>query len=143
MNILFKSFKLSLVSIIPNIFPLLFAGGVMGYTAISLRPATAMTFAVAFGIAVDDTLHYLIRYRTELSKQHYRQANDSTMLGTGIAMMSTTAILSAGFLVLILSQFTPTVEFGMLSVITIVTALIGDLTFLPALLSQIKPKIKN
>jgi hypothetical protein len=102
-----------------------------------------MTFAVAFGIAVDDTLHYLIRYRMELSNQHYRQANDSTMLGTGIAMMSTTAILSAGFLVLTLSTFTPTVEFGMLSVITIITALIGDLTFLPALLSQIKPKIKN
>ena len=141
--VLFRSVKMAFISILPNIIPMMVMAAVLGFLQIPLRPATAMTFAVAFGIAVDDTLHYLIRYRMELSKQHYRQANDSTMLGTGIAMMSTTAILSAGFLVLILSQFTPTVEFGMLSVITIVTALIGDLTFLPALLSQIKPKIKN
>ena len=143
MIILFRSVKMAFISILPNIIPIMVMAGVLGFLQIPLRPATAMTFAVAFGIAVDDTLHYLIRYRMELSKQHYRQANDSTMLGTGIAMMSTTAILSAGFLVLTLSQFTPTIEFGMLSVITIVTALIGDLTFLPALLSQIKPKIKN
>ena len=143
MIVLFRSVKMAFISILPNIIPMMVMAAVLGFLQIPLRPATAMTFAVAFGIAVDDTLHYLIRYRMELSKQHYRQANDSTMLGTGIAMMSTTAILSAGFLVLILSQFTPTVEFGMLSVITIVTALIGDLTFLPALLSQIKPKIKN
>ena len=143
MIVLFRSVKMAFISILPYIIPMMVMAAVLGFLQIPLRPATAMTFAVAFGIAVDDTLHYLIRYRMELSKQHYRQANDSTMLGTGIAMMSTTAILSAGFLVLILSQFTPTVEFGMLSVITIVTALIGDLTFLPALLSQIKPRIKN
>ena len=143
MIVLFRSVKMAFISILPNIIPMMVMAAVLGFLQIPLRPATAMTCAVAFGIAVDDTLHYLIRYRMELSKQHYRQANDSTMLGTGIAMMSTTAILSAGFLVLILSQFTPTVEFGMLSVITIVTALIGDLTFLPALLSQIKPRIKN
>ena len=143
MIILFRSVKMALISILPNIIPMLIMAAVLGFFQIPLRPATAMTFAVAFGIAVDDTLHYLIRYRMELSKQQYRQANDSTMLGTGIAMMSTTAILSAGFLVLTLSEFTPTIEFGMLSVITIVTALIGDLTFLPALLSLIKPKIQN
>ena len=143
MIILFRSIKMALISILPNIIPMLIMAAVLGFFQIPLRPATAMTFAVAFGIAVDDTLHYLIRYRMELSNQHYRQANDSTMLGTGIAMMSTTAILSAGFLVLTLSEFTPTIEFGMLSVITIVTALIVDLTFLPALLSQIKPKIQN
>ena len=143
MIILFRSIKMALISILPNIIPMLVMAAVLGFFQIPLRPATAMTFAVAFGIAVDDTLHYLIRYRMELSKQQYRQANDSTMLGTGIAMMSTTAILSAGFLVLTLSEFTPTIEFGMLSVITIVTALIGDLTFLPALLSLIKPKIQN
>ena len=143
MVILFRSIKMAFISILPNIIPMMVMAAVLGFLQIPLRPATAMTFAVAFGIAVDDTLHYLIRYRMELSNRHYREANDSTMLGTGIAMMSTTAILSAGFLVLTLSTFTPTVEFGMLSVITIITALIGDLTFLPALLSQIKPKIKN
>ena len=143
MIILFRSIKMALISILPNIIPMMIMAAVLGFFQIPLRPATAMTFAVAFGIAVDDTLHYLIRYRMELSKQHYRQANDAALLGTGIAMMSTTAILSSGFLILTLSEFTPTIEFGMLSVITIVAALIGDLTFLPALLSQVKPKIEE
>ena len=143
MIFLFRSIKIALISILPNIIPMMIMAAVLGFFQIPLRPATAMTFAVAFGIAIDDTLHYLIRYRMELSQQHYRQANDATLLGTGIAMMSTTAILSAGFLVLTLSEFKPTIEFGMLSVITIIAALISDITFLPALLSQIKPKLET
>ena len=143
MIFLFRSIKIALISILPNIIPMMIMAAVLGFFQIPLRPATAMTFAVAFGIAIDDTLHYLIRYRMELSHQHYRQANDATLLGTGIAMMSTTAILSAGFLVLTLSEFKPTIEFGMLSVITIIAALISDITFLPALLSQIKPKLES
>ena len=143
MIFMFRSVKMALISILPNIIPMMTMAAVLGFFQIPLRPATAMTFAVAFGIAVDDTLHYLIRYRMELSHQNYRQANDATLLGTGIAMMSTTAILSAGFLVLTLSEFKPTIEFGMLSVITIVTALLSDITFLPALLSQIKPRLKR
>ena len=143
MIFMFRSVKMALISILPNIIPMMTMAAVLGFFQIPLRPATAMTFAVAFGIAVDDTLHYLIRYRMELSHQNYRQANDATLLGTGIAMMSTTAILSAGLLVLTLSEFKPTIEFGMLSVITIVTALLSDITFLPALLSQIKPRLKR
>ena len=143
MIFMFRSVKMALISILPNIIPMMTMAAVLGFFQIQLRQATAMTFAVAFGIAVDDTLHYLIRYRMELSQQNYRQANDVTLLGTGIAMMSTTAILSAGFLILTLSEFKPTIEFGMLSVITIVTALISDITFLPALLSQIKPKLNK
>ena len=143
MIFLFRSIKIALISILPNIIPMMIMAAVLGFFQIPLRPATAMTFAVAFGIAIDDTLHYLIRYRMELSHQHYRKANDATLLGTGIAMMSTTAILSAGFLVLTLSEFKPTIEFGMLSVITIIAALISDITFLPALLSQIKPKLES
>ena len=143
MIFMFRSVKMALISILPNIIPMMTMAAVLGFFQIPLRPATAMTFAVAFGIAVDDTLHYLIRYRMELSHQNYRQANDATLLGTGIVMMSTTAILSAGFLVLTLSEFKPTIEFGMLSVITIVTALLSDITFLPALLSQIKPRLKR
>ena len=143
MIFLFRSIKIALISILPNIIPMMIMAAVLGFFQIPLRPATAMTFAVAFGIAIDDTLHYLIRYRMELSHQHYRKANDATLLGAGIAMMSTTAILSAGFLVLTLSEFKPTIEFGMLSVITIIAALISDITFLPALLSQIKPKLES
>jgi predicted RND superfamily exporter protein len=144
MVFLFRSVKMALVSILPNIIPMMIMAAILGFFQIPLRPSTAMTFAIAFGISVDDTLHYLTRYRMELDEadRHYRQANDATLMGTGIAMMSTTAILVAGFLILLVSEFTPTIQFGALSSITILAALVGDLTFLPALLSQIKPKIK-
>ncbi|MBT3479277.1 MAG: RND family transporter [Candidatus Marinimicrobia bacterium] len=145
MVFLFRSVKMALISILPNIIPMMIMAAVLGFFQIPLRPSTAMTFAIAFGIAVDDTLHYLTRYRMELSEAdcHYRQANDATLMSTGIAMMSTTAILVSGFLVLLVSEFTPTIQFGALSAITILSALVGDLTFLPALLSQVKPRIKG
>ena len=142
MVILFRSVKMALISVVPNLIPMLIMAAVMGFFQVSLRPSTAMTFAIAFGIAVDDTLHYLTRYRMELSDRHYQKANDATMMSTGVAMMSTTAILVSGFMVLTLSEFTFSIQFGILSSITILSALIGDLTFLPALLSQVKPEIK-
>jgi len=143
MAILFRSVKMALISVVPNIIPMMMMAAVMGFFQVSLRPSTAMTFAIAFGIAVDDTLHYLTRYRMELSDRHYQKANDATMMSTGVAMMSTTAILVSGFMVLTLSEFTFSIQFGILSSITILSALIGDLTFLPALLSQVKPEIKQ
>ena len=143
MAILFRSVKMALISVVPNIIPMMMMAAVMGFFQVSLRPSTAMTFAIAFGIAVDDTLHYLTRYRMELSDRHYQKANDATMMSTGVAMMSTTAILVSGFMVLTLSEFTFSIQFGILSSITILSALIGDLTFLPALLSQVKPEIKR
>ena len=142
MAILFRSVKMALISVVPNIIPMMMMAAVMGFFQVSLRPSTAMTFAIAFGIAVDDTLHYLTRYRMELSDRHYQKANDATMMSTGVAMMSTTAILVSGFMVLTLSEFTFSIQFGILSAITILSALVGDLTFLPALLSQVKPEIK-
>ena len=143
MAILFRSVKMALISVVPNIIPMMMMAAVMGFFQVSLRPSTAMTFAIAFGIAVDDTLHYLTRYRMELSDRHYQKANDATMMSTGVAMMSTTAILVSGFMVLTLSEFTFSIQFGILSSITILSALIGDLTFLPAILSQVKPEIKR
>jgi len=133
MIFLFRSVPITLISIIPNIIPMLAMAAIMGYFDILLRPPTAMTFAVAFGIAVDDTIHFLIRYRMELPALgwHYRDAND------------TTGILVAGFLVLIFSSFRPTADFGLLAAATIFVALICDLTFLPALLGLIKPKIRE
>ncbi len=144
MIILFRSIKIAMLSILPNVIPMVIMAAVVGYFKIPLRASTAMTFAIAFGIAVDDTLHYLTRYRMELSEahQHYRQANDATLLSTGVAIMSTTGILVAGYLVMTFSKFVPTIQFGLLSAITILTALIADLIFLPALLSLIRPNIK-
>jgi len=145
MIILFRSVPITLISIIPNIIPMLAMAAIMGYFDILLRPPTAMTFAVAFGIAVDDTIHFLIRYRMELPALgwHYRDANDKTIMTTGLAMTTTTGILVAGFLILTFSSFRPTADFGLLAAATIFVALICDLTFLPALLGLIKPKIRE
>tara|TARA_B100002051_G_scaffold48785_1_gene43438 strand:+ start:7776 stop:10358 length:2583 start_codon:yes stop_codon:yes gene_type:complete len=140
MIILFKSFKLSLVSIIPNIFPLLFAGGVMGYTAITLRPATAMTFSIALGIAVDDTIHFLSRFRYEFKKTNsHVKSTSKTILTTGRAIISTTMTLAMGFVVLIFSNFKPNSQFGVLSTIILIIALLASLLLLPSLINVMKP----
>ena len=145
MIILFKSVPITLISVIPNTIPMLAMAAIMGYFDIILRPPTAMTFAVAFGIAVDDTIHYLTRYRMELPalKWDYRLANDRTIITTGLAMITTTGILVTGFLILVFSSFTPTADFGLLAALTILIALVCDLTFLPALLGLVKPKINK
>ncbi len=145
MWVLFRSVKLAAISMIPNFIPLLFMAGVMGFFHIKLRPTTAMTFAIAFGIAVDDTIHYLARFRQELFAHggHYREANELTLLTTGKAIISTSLILSAGFLIMVSSNFLPSRDFGFLSAVTMLGALLGDLFFLPAVLTLVKPKIPH
>ena len=129
MIILFKSVPITLISVIPNTIPMLAMAAIMGYFDIILRPPTAMTFAVAFGIAVDDTIHYLTRYRMELPalKWDYRLANDRTIMTTGLALITTTGILVTGFLILVFSSFTPTADFGLLAALTILIALVLSL----------------
>ena len=93
-----------------------------------------MTFAVALGIAVDDSLHFLLRYRKELRQGMSRvDAIKSTIINTGSALMITTTILVAGFSVLLFSAFLPTYQFGLLSASMIGVALLCDITLLPAL----------
>ena len=142
MGFLFKSIKLAIFSMIPNLIPILFMAAIMGIFDIKLRPTTAMTFAIAFGIAVDDTIHYLVRFRQELSinNGNYIEANSETIYSTGNAIISTSLILGCGFLVMISSNFLPSRDFGFLSAITMFGAIIGDLFFLPAMLRLIKPK---
>ena len=143
MGFLFKSLRLALFSMIPNLIPILFMAGVMGVFNIKLRPTTAMTFAIAFGIAVDDTIHYLVRFRQELLKYNgdYQKANSETLFSTGNAIISTSLILGCGFLVMVTSNFLPSRDFGFLSAITMIGALFGDLFFLPAMLNLMKPNI--
>jgi len=142
MGFLFKSVKLAIFSMIPNLIPILFMAAIMGIFNIKLRPTTAMTFAIAFGIAVDDTIHYLVRFRKELSNNNgnYKEANAATIYSTGNAIISTSLILSSGFLVMVSSNFLPSRDFGFLLAITMFGAIIGDLFFLPAMLRFIKPK---
>ena len=102
MIFLFKSIRLSILSVLPTIIPLMAAGGIMGFMGIKLRPSTAMTFSIALGIAVDDTIHFLARFRQEYIKnKNISDAITQTLLTTGKAIISTTVILSLGFMVMI------------------------------------------
>ena len=140
--ILFRSFTLSLLSVLPNIIPLMLAGGLMGYIGIKLRPSTAMTFSIALGIAVDNTIHFLARFRQEYNKNYKLDKSVfKSILTTGRAIISTGIILSLGFFVLIFSEFVPNHEFGLLATIIIIASIGGSLVLLPVLILFIKPKL--
>ena len=119
------------------------AGGLMGYLGIKLRPSTAMTFSIALGIAVDNTIHFLARFRQEFSENgDYAESVSQTLFTTGKAIISTGVILSLGFFVLYFSEFVPIHEFGLLATIIIITAAAGSLILLPVLILQIKPTLR-
>jgi len=143
MIFLFRSVRLSIISVLPTIIPLMAAGGIMGFMGIKLRPSTAMTFSIALGIAVDDTIHFLARFR-----QEYMKTGDvpgsvtKTLLTTGKAIISTTIILSLGFVVMIFSEFVPNHEFAILSTIVLLIALAGSMILLTVLINYLNPKFK-
>ena len=126
-----------------NIIPLMIAGGLMGYLGIKLRPSTAMTFSIALGIAVDNTIHFLARFRQEFKiSGDYAKSVSETLLTTGKAIISTGIILSLGFFVLYFSEFVPNHEFGILATIIIIAAVSGSLILLPVLILQIRPALQ-
>ena len=134
MAFMFREKSILFASLVTNLIPIFTVLGVLSWLGISIRPPTAMTFAVALGIAVDDSLHFLLRYRKELAQGLSREkAIQSTIMNTGSALMITTTVLVAGFSVLVLSSFLPTYQFGLLSAGMIGAALLCDLTLLPAL----------
>jgi predicted RND superfamily exporter protein len=145
MMLLFRSFRLAALSILPNILPLLVVGGFMGFVGIKLRPTTAMTFAIAFGIAVDDTIHILARFRQEFKRNqgHYRPALRETLLTTGKAVISTTGVLFLGFSVFMLSRFVPQFHFGTLASLILLIALLASITLLPVLITLVRPKLRT
>ncbi|MDY0360346.1 MAG: MMPL family transporter [Desulforegulaceae bacterium] len=135
----FRSFKTGLVSMVPNAFPILINFGVMGLLGIPLNTATALISAVAIGIAVDDTIHFISEFRTN-EKKH----NDAEKLLThvlfkkGSAIISSSLILCIGFGVLGFSSFIPTFQFGVLCALIMISAVVSDLFLLPVLLKIIK-----
>ena len=134
MAFMFRANSILFASLITNLMPIFTVLGILAWLEISIRPPTAMTFAVALGIAVDDSLHFLLRYRKELGRGFNRvEAIKTTIMNTGSALLITTSVLVAGFSILLLSAFLPTYQFGILSAGMIGTALICDLTLLPAL----------
>lgn len=135
MGFLFKDWKMAVVGMIPNILPLLFTAGMMGLMGITLRSSTSIVFLVAFGIAVDDTIHFLSRYRLEIKDGNDMETSlRNTMLGTGKAMILTTLILLSGFAFLMTSSFGGTYVVGLFTALTLVMALLADLFFLPVLI---------
>ena len=108
--------------------------GLMGYTGIDLKVSTSIIFTIAFGIAVDDTIHFVSRLRLELAKGRSRQyAIKRSFIGTGKAIIITSLILIAGFLTLILSTFKGTFYTGALLSLTLLFAVLVDLLLLPVL----------
>lgn len=121
-----RSFRLALVALIPNALPVAANILVMWLLAIPLDVGTAMTGAVALGIAVDDTLHFLVAWKEE--------GREAAIVRTGRAIVLSTVVISAGFFALVPSDFLPTRNFALLSGVAMVVALVGDLLVLPPLL---------
>jgi predicted RND superfamily exporter protein len=142
MAFLFRNLKLVIISLLPNILPLIIIAGIMGYLGVDIKPSTAVIFTIAFGIAVDDTIHYLARFRIEyLRSNDYIDALRTTTVHTGKAIIITSMILVAGFGSLVFSAFNSTMLMGILVCATIAVALFSDLLFLPALFFKLTPKL--
>jgi predicted RND superfamily exporter protein len=133
---LFRSFKMLIVSLLPNIIPLMVTAGVMGWVGVPLKPSTVLVFSVALGIAVDITIRFLVNYRQILPMYN----NDveitvkQTLKQTGLSIIYTSLVLMAGFIIFCGSSFGGTFALGWLTSITLLVATITNLIFLPVLL---------
>ncbi|MDW3651096.1 MAG: MMPL family transporter [Bacteroidia bacterium] len=135
MGLLFKSLRMVLISLVPNILPLLMVAGVMGFTGIHLKPSTALVFGVAFGIAVDDSIHFLARFRLARKLgDSVRGAVRNSFQDTGVSMIYTSIILFFGFVSFTASDFGGTKSLGLLTSMTLGIAMFSNLLILPSLL---------
>lgn len=143
-GVTYKSFNMILLSLIPNVVPLLMIGAIMGFSGIDMKISTSLVFTIAFGIAVDDTIHFLSTYRYHMDEGLGKmQALKSTFISTGKAIILTTLILSGGFMTLAMSDFLGTFYIGLLISLTLVFAVFADLILLPVLIILFyKPKKK-
>lgn len=137
--ILFRNFKLSLVAIFANIVPVSIIFGIMGWYNIPLDIMTITIVAISMGIAVDNTIHFIYRTREEYEKNNdYDLSVKEAHKGIGKAMFYTSIVIMFGFIVLTLSNFTPTIYFGFLTVIAMFMAILSDLFLLPVLMKYFK-----
>jgi len=138
--ILFRSFLLACVAIIPNMIPAVMMLGLMGLAGIPLDIMTITIAAICIGIAVDDTIHYVHRFKEEFVKDNsYEDAIKRCHSSIGRAMYFTTVTITLGFSILALSNFMPIIYFGLLTGFALLVALLADLTLLPVLLTLFKP----
>ena len=139
MFILFLSSKVGLIAIIPNLFPIIINFGIMGWLGIELSLVTSLIASIAIGLAVDDTIHYLARYNQEFRKDlDDERAIRDTLHHVGRPITFTTITICVGFSVLLFSSFKPTAIFGVMMVITSLSALVGDLILLPSLVRHVE-----
>ena len=142
---MFRSFRMILISIIPNMLPLLITAGLMGFFGIPIKPSTILVFSIAFGISVDDTIHFLAKYRQELIASNWkiRKSVYAALRETGVSMFYTSIVLFFGFLVFTVSSFGGTIALGGLVSITLLLAMVSNLLLLPSLLLTFEDKIAN
>jgi len=139
-SLMYRSLRVGLVSMVPNVIPLVFTMGFMGLAGITLRTSTLIIFAISLGIAVDDTIHYITRFREELFRTgDYPASMHRTLRSAGRAIVLTTLIMISGFIVFLSSNFKASQDFGLLASITIGAALLGSLLFLPVTINMLKP----
>jgi predicted RND superfamily exporter protein len=145
MAFMFRSFRMIIISLIPNVFPLLITAGLMGYLGIPIKPSTILVFSVAFGISVDDTIHFLAKYRQELIANSWeiKKSVYAALRETGVSMFYTSIVLFFGFLVFTVSSFGGTIALGGLVSITLLFAMVSNLLLLPSLLLSLEKKIAN
>ena len=145
MAFMFRSFRMIIISLIPNIFPLLITAGLMGYLGVPIKPSTILVFSIAFGISVDDTIHFLAKYRQELIANNWKikQSVYAALRETGVSMFYTSIVLFFGFLVFTVSSFGGTIALGGLVSITLLFAMVSNLLLLPSLLLSLEKKIAN
>ncbi|WP_340075229.1 efflux RND transporter permease subunit [Leptobacterium sp. I13] len=145
MAYMFRSFKMIIISLIPNIFPLLITAGMMGFIGIPIKPSTILVFSIAFGISVDDTIHFLAKYRQELTENHWRITKSvyAALRETGVSMFYTSIVLFFGFSVFMISSFGGTVALGGLVSATLLFAMLANLVLLPSLLLSLEKNIAN
>lgn len=140
MGLMFRNARLTFISVVPNIIPLVIVAGAMGFLQIPLKPSTALIFPLAFGIALDDSIHFLAKYRI-LQSEGVAHASliRITLRETGKAIFFTSLVLAGGFLFFTLSKFGGTASMGALTALTLGVAMLSNLFVLPAMLSLFAP----
>jgi predicted RND superfamily exporter protein len=143
MALMFSSVRMVFISLVPNLLPLLLTAGMMGYFGIPIKPSTILVFSIAFGISVDDTIHYLAKYRQELIATNWdiKKSVIAALKETGISMIYTSIVLFFGFGVFITSSFGGTKALGILVSFTLLAAMLANLWLLPSLLLRLEKRI--
>ncbi|SHE54537.1 hypothetical protein SAMN05444278_102297 [Psychroflexus salarius] len=142
---MFRSFRMIIISLIPNLLPLIMTAGMMGFIGIPIKPSTILVFSIAFGISVDDTIHFLAKYRQELKANNWkiRRSVYPSLRETAVSMFYTSIVLFFGFSVFMISSFGGTVALGGLVSATLLFAMLANLLLLPSLLLSLERSIAN